>query len=114
MIVPVLRTTGVNTKILVALELGVPLVITPVCSSSTTKCAVCMHPLLCLWDVLHACISCYTVERYIFMHLLLYLWSVLHACMSAVPADCMLAEHVVPMIVCESPDAGGCFSLRSS
>ena len=27
---PVLRTTGVNTKILVALELGVPLVITPV------------------------------------------------------------------------------------
>jgi hypothetical protein len=30
MIVPVLRTTGVNTKILVALELGVPLVITPV------------------------------------------------------------------------------------
>eukprot|EP00962_Isochrysis_galbana_P051053 scaffold22404_cov112-Isochrysis_galbana.AAC.7 len=33
MIVPVLRTTGVNTKILVALELGVPLVITPVAAS---------------------------------------------------------------------------------
>ena len=34
MIVPVLRcTTGVNTKILVALELGIPLVITPVAAS---------------------------------------------------------------------------------
>jgi hypothetical protein len=32
-IVPVLRTTGINTKILVALELGVPLVITPVAAS---------------------------------------------------------------------------------
>ena len=33
MIVPVLRTTGVNTKILVALELGIPLVITPQAAS---------------------------------------------------------------------------------
>ena len=37
MIVPVLRTTGVNTKILVALELGVPLVITPASAPPTPR-----------------------------------------------------------------------------